>query len=65
MESPSNTAGIIGGNVTLTCTATGNPRPSIILNSDGNISIPAPSDLILDDNTTIYAVKLDTIKCTS
>jgi len=51
IEAPSNTAGIIGGSVTFTCTATGNSLPSIIWSSDSNNSLADSFDLVVDNYT--------------
>ena len=56
IEAPSNTAGVIDGSVTLTCTATGNSLPNITWrSSNGDISKAATSDLVLDKNYTIQS----------
>ena len=54
-EAPSNTAAVIGGSVTFTCTATGNSLPTIIWSNDGDISKAATSNLVLDKNFTIQS----------
>ena len=50
-EAPSNTAGIIGGSVTFTCTATGDSLPAITWSSDSNSSTAATFDMVLGNYT--------------
>ena len=50
-EAPDDTAGIIGGSITFTCTATSDSLPAIIWSSDSNSSIAATFDKVLDNYT--------------
>ena len=61
-EGPMDTAGVVGGNVTFTCTATGIPLPNITWMDENDNSVLVGSDMIIDGTTILSTLTLSNLQ---